>query len=238
MGDFFWEHHKELIPLMADEGIPEDGWGPDLHREPFVSAMEWARQWIGRSARPRALWRRCPLGREGEGWVAMRSPGEPIPLHIVGEPEGCEGGESAIFLALTLGALEGVDGGAPEGDLLRRYALAVVGGRWLDAVGRRAWERVKADLRARGETLAPSLGPGEGPSWPLKGQRALGALLDLGSVGMGLNGHQVLFPSMSLTAAAAVIPEEGAKGGLEGGWDKCLRCALRGRCGWGSGKDR
>ena len=232
MGDFSWEHHKELIPLMADEGIPEDGWGPDLQREPFVSAMEWARQWIGRSARPRALWRRCPLGRDGERWVAMRSPGEPIPLHIVGEPEGWEGGESAIFLALTLGALEGVDDGAPEGDLLRRYALAVVGVRWLEAAGRRAWERIGADLRARGETLTLPLSPGEGPSWPLEGQRALGALLDLGSVGMGLNGHQVLFPLMSLTAAAVVIPGEGG----EGRWDKCLRCALKGRCEWRSGK--
>ena len=232
MGDFSWEHHKELIPLMADEGIPEDGWGPDLQREPFVSAMEWARQWIGRSARPRALWRRCPLGRDGERWVAMRSPGEPIPLHIVGEPEGWEGGESAIFLALTLGALEGVDDGAPEGDLLRRYALAVVGGRWLEAAGRRAWERIGADLRAQGETLTLPLSPGEGPSWPLEGQRAPGDLLDLGSVGMGLNGHQVLFPLMSLTAAAVVIHGEGG----EGRWDKCLRCALKGRCEWRSGK--
>jgi len=166
----------------------------------------------------------------------MRSPGEPIPLHIVGEPEGWEGGESAIFLALTLGALEGVDGGAPEGDLLRRYALAVVGGRWLEAAGRRAWERIGADLRAQGETLTLPLSPGEGPSWPLEGQRALGDLLDLGSVGMGLNGHQVLFPLMSLTAAAVVIPGEGTKEGSEGRWDKCLRCALKGRCEWRSGK--
>ncbi|OPZ55371.1 MAG: hypothetical protein BWY88_01414 [Synergistetes bacterium ADurb.Bin520] len=144
--------------------------------------------------------------------------------------------DQAEFVRMVEDFLDDFDGGAPEGDLLRRYALAVVGGRWLEAAGRRAWERIGADLRAQGETLTLPLSPGEGPSWPLEGQRAPGDLLDLGSVGMGLNGHQVLFPLMSLTAAAVVIPGEGTKEGSEGRWDKCLRCALKGRCEWRSGK--
>ncbi len=113
-----------------------------------------------------------------------------------------------------------------EGQTLAAY--------WLDSVGVMALGEVGASLHGlaekkaheRGWGVSAGLSPGSLVGWPLRGQRALCALLPLADIGVQLSEHCVLEPHKSTSTIIGLGPEydEHQVGSV------CRFCALADSC--------
>lgn len=224
---------REIFDVPSDLSTEGGAWFPGLQPQRFRTVGVDALRKIGQYAQPRALWRCCPLVSRGHALAAEGEAGEAVLLETVGMPKEFTGSSWVVFLAVTLGPLKEAKPGALAEDLLEQYALLGAGMELLNKIHHEAWSRIRAVLQARGVDVGSSVAPGEGSSWPLEGQRALGALLNLPSIGVALNECQVLDPVLSCTSAAAVFPlgDPRTAGGGEPG-APCRRCARSETCGW------
>lgn len=112
------------------------------------------------------------------------------------------------------------------GQSMMSYLLDSAGVVALGAAGEALRCLVEEAAAELGWGVSPSLSPGSLVGWPLRGQRALCALLPLEEIGVHLTSHYVLEPHKSVSALVALGP----------GYDSpqvgsvCKYCALQKTC--------
>jgi hypothetical protein len=138
------------------------------------------------------------------------------------------GAERAIAAVATIGpALEQrVQELQAAGDALQSYLLDSAGVLALGVAGEALRSRAEEAAHQEGWGVSPAVSPGSLVGWPLKGQRALCALLPLDEIGVRLNDHCVLEPHKSFSALIGFGPGLAAtKVG-----SVCRFCALQDTC--------
>jgi hypothetical protein len=154
--------------------------------------------------------------------------GEEAVLHVGPKADLLRGASQALVGVGTIGPEleEQVSRLGSDREGLKSYMLDTVGVLVVGAVG--AALRCLAEETAAGQGLGVSLAlaPGSLLGWSLRGQRELCALLDLESIGVQLNSHNMLVPQKSSSVLIGLGPGYTAtKVG-----SVCKYCALQGTC--------
>ena len=111
-------------------------------------------------------------------------------------------------------------------EALKAYMLDSAGVVALGSVGEAVRCLAEEKAEELGWGVSPSLSPGSLVGWPLRGQRELCNLLDLGDIGVQLNNHYVLEPHKSASGLIGLGPgyESTSVGSV------CKYCALQETC--------
>ena len=187
-------------------GIPKNevlhylGWRGNELPQPEEERLNAAREELLRRVRPRFVWRRFPLGREG----GLSVPAAELPL------EGEELGEmlrdcgDCVLLAVTLGSeAERLIRSAGARDMSRLLLLDACGTAAVEAACDEAERLIRLRL-APGEYLTDRFSPGYG-GFPLTAQRPLLRALEAEKrIGLTLTESLMLTPGKSVTAVLGV----------------------------------
>lgn len=204
---------------------------PSAARQPRLAVLRRQAIEIARErglVRARACWRLAPLDEPPDSRGTLRVAG-----HRLRAPR---------LVPRAGGRLTGLAiGAATIGDALERevsvlfgrrqaaiaLALDGVGNAALFALASRAQDRIAADARRRGLTVAGELRAGD-PGLALRAQEAVLAICGAATIGIALAGTLMMRPAKSTTFVQGVgvdLPPQT--------WSRCERCRSRERCAHG-----